>query len=171
MNLPSHVIAIVSAAVERHHNDIPAAVNESEKRIRKLADFPELVDGLVRSAIQDAVYERRHTVNVANKRQAGQYGQPGKVKTGTSQSLGAVKRSVYQYYIAGRTLGTILGGELRDIAANEDATAAGYTFRAQLCRRLADIVPAEKTVREAVTEKKLRTLFRELGAVQETAAA
>lgn len=163
MNFPADCITIADKAITKHGDDITAAINLAETQIRKMKEFPELVDSLVRGAVQELVYQRRHVANTAARKAAGAYGQAAKVVTGASEAVQEVARSLYGYYIAGRTLGSVLGSELEEIADSETAVAAGHSFNARLCRKLAQIVPVDKTVREAVSERKLKALFADVG--------
>ncbi len=162
MSLPESVMSIAIAAVKRHGDDITAAVDEAETKIRKLKEFSEVVDALVHDAVQRLVYQLRGQSNQAVRRQSGVYGQPAKVRVGASESVAVAEASYLSYYIGGRTLGGILGSELLSIAESETAVAAGHQFNAELCRQLAAIVPQNKSVAEVVSERRLRNLFKKL---------
>jgi hypothetical protein len=158
--------SISKAAAERHPDDIEKAVDDAVERIRKLKEFPKLVDELVRSAVRHVVSDCRHTANVAMKLAAGEYGGPAKVTAG--KATDRVAQNYYAYFIGGRTLGSITGDELEDIAASEANRAKGHEFNSRLCLRLKPFVAKGKTVRECVKPAKLASLFKD---IQETDAA
>ena len=73
--------------------------------------------------------------------------------------------SSYLYNIAGTSLGEVLGKDLLDLADIEDNRAEGHVFNSRVLRRLSDVVPENKKVKSAISEKKLNALFSELQAV------
>lgn len=162
MKFPEEVLCVCRAASERHPEDVSAAVDEAVARLKRLASYPDLVETLVRQAVQDLVYEARHVKNVRTRRENGGYGGPPKVTVGGNAEIGRVYEDVFAYRIAGTTLGSLTGAELPAVASKEREIAGGHLFNAALCERLARSVPVERTVREVVSEKRLRALFREL---------
>jgi len=105
------------------------------------------------------VHDARHQSNRQLKRDTGFYGQPAKVVESDSLNIRATSEAIYDLYIAGRTLGTLLGKELPGVALLERETGNGHLANAALCERLAKIVPQEKTVREAVSSKKCMVIW------------
>jgi hypothetical protein len=153
------ILEIVKAAAEHHPGDIPSAVDEAEMAIRDLPDFEALISALLRSAIQELVYDARHALNTRIKRDAGYYGGPAKVN-GTSDGVQKVYESVYRYCIGSTTLGELKGEDIPEIVEGEKAKAQGHQFNAELLEWLeAQGVKGEKRVREVVPEKKLRKNF------------
>jgi hypothetical protein len=171
MKIPSEVVEITQKAAEKYPRDIDKASENAEKRIRKLPNFGELAADLVRSAIRDLVYDARHNGNTAMKKADGQYGGPGKVTAASSKSVNEAARSVYLYFIAGRTLGDLMGEELLAVAESEQAHADGHKFNARLCRTLAPMVPKKKRVQDAIKERKLWSIFQQVKEKVETDAA
>lgn len=163
MDIPENVLRIVEEAAGKHPADIPKAVERAEKGIRGLAEFDELVSMLVRNTVQELVYDARHRANTRMRREAGDYGGPAKVVSGDSASLGRVCESVYSYRIAGTVLGLVKGADLQAIAEGERSVASGHLFNVRLCLKLQELVPADKRVQDAVTEKRLRGLFKGCG--------
>lgn len=163
MDFPDSVWDEVKASYRKYPDDIPASVREAETRIRRLPEYSELVAMLVTSSVQQLIYDARHQSNGVLRRAAGVYGGPAKVTDSGSNAVQRVYASYYSYCIDGRTLGMIKGAELADIADNEESTANGHHFNARLCRRLAAMVPADKLVKDVVTERKLKGLFRDEG--------
>lgn len=151
---------IVSQEAQRHGDDILAATNAAVSRVRKLSTFPEFVDDLVYAAIRGMIGDFRHHANVAMRREIGTSGGPPKVKPGDAANR--VAADCYVYFIAGRMLGSIRGDELPEIGNAEAERAEGHQFNARLCEELAKLVPAEKTVRQAVKPGKLRSVFATL---------
>lgn len=161
MEFPQNVLRVVEKAVEKHPTDIEAAVTQAERAVRKLDEFSELVDTLVRHAIQELVYDCRHHMNVATKNQNGEYDNPAKVTSAASSAVQRAADSVYLFKIAGTILGDLTGKELPVVAANETAVASGHAFNAWICNKLSPLVPEDKRVRDAVSEKKLRSIFQQ----------
>lgn len=159
MDYPVEVIKIAADAAAEHGDDIDAAVASAEASIRELPTFKQIVATLLHNAFRELIYDARHASNVKTRRDAGRYGGPGIVITGASPGIKDVYRSVYEYNIAGTQLGLLKGESLAGIADNESAIASGHMFNAELCRKLAKIVPDDKTVKEAVSEKKLNEMF------------
>jgi len=64
MNFPQHVIDLVSTAAKQHPGDNEAATDVAETRIRRLKDFDEIRNFLIRHAIQDLVLQARDSTNM-----------------------------------------------------------------------------------------------------------
>ena len=171
MEFPKAVTDIATGCAAKHGADCEAATNCAVSKIKKLPEYPDLVETLVRHAVQNLVYAARHYSNTVMRKASGGYGGAAKVKAHESESLSAVARSCYSYAIAGTMLGNLTGKELPAIAASEAAIASGHDFNARLCQRLSTIVPEDKAVRECVSERKLRAMFKSLGGKETSAAA
>lgn len=159
MNFPASVTAVVKAASAKHPDDTPSAVDWALRRIRALDEFDDLIDTFLKQAIQDLIYDARHNENRQIRNASGRPELEPKVDALKSASVHAVSKSQYDYFVAGRTLGSILGSDLRGIAEDEASTGEGYQFRARLLDKLADVVPAKKTVREAVSKTRLAKIW------------
>jgi hypothetical protein len=159
--IPSAVITAAEKAADKHGDDIRKAVATALVAIRKMPDYAEFSDALVRSAVQEFVYDARHRANIATRAAGGEYGGPSKVAAGSSAAVSRAAASVYAYFIGGRTLGSIKGEELEAIAESEQAKAEGHGFNATLCETLAPLVPEGKTVKQAIGERKLRGIFQD----------
>ncbi len=160
--IPESVRLLAEAAAQNNTQDIQAAVDEAVASVRELPDYDDLVADLVRNCLQELVYDARHKTNVQIKRESGYYGQAGKPR-----QTGAVEeayQSVYEYRISGTLLGELRGEDLLPLVASETAIGNGHLFNASLLAWLArDVkVPADKRVRQCVTEKKLRAEFDRL---------
>lgn len=152
---------IVADVSDKHANDIDAAVDECERRVKRLADFADFVGDLVRQALRQQIYDCRHRANTEQRRASGFYGGAAKVLAAASEAVrdAASEKSLYDYFVAGATLGTLTGEQLRATAESERTKAEGHQFNAELCGALAAIVPDGKTVKECVKENRLRTIF------------
>jgi hypothetical protein len=153
MEYPETVYSAVDRAVRKWGDDIDKAVNYLRSSLRKRKDFDDLLDGLLQDACRDLIHDRRHTINVKIRNQNGHYDKRPKVQTGGEAGEKAAE-SYYDYYIGGSTLGLLQGDELEEIAE-------GHTFNARLCRKLRRIVSDGKLVKDAVSESRLRKIFRE----------
>lgn len=141
---------IVEDVVAKHLDDISAAVVECEERVRKLPGFQQLVDELVRVALRRKITDLRGEQNHRQRLEAGVYGVPAKVVTGTSESVAraATKKSLFDYFIAGTTLGELTGSELPVVGESERKKAAGHTFNSDMCFALAQLrLPIRKSGR------------------------
>lgn len=156
---PENVLRAAEKSVLKHPNDLDKAIEQCEKSVRRLKTFDSLVDFLIHKALQDLVYEKRHTMNVSMKRAASEYGGLGKVISGHSEGLARAARSVYLYHIGGSTLGALTGDQLEQIATDEQMIADGHLFNANLCLKLQPLVKKGKTVKDCVNEKKLNAIF------------
>ena len=153
-SLPETILEIVRKEAEAHPDDINAALQSAERRIRKLSEFEDLVNQLVSSAIRHLIHDAREAENRKQRRAAGG---PPIVNVGNCDDVLAVceQKAWMDYFIAGRTLGSITGEELPGIAESERQKASGHSWNAALCKDIAKRVPAERQVREVLTEKQL----------------
>ncbi len=172
VNVPKNVQKVVEECAAKYPSDIEKATEEAERRIVKLPEYRQLVKSLVRKAIQEMIYDARHVTNVRIKRETSRYGGTSKITVGDSASVLEIQESVYNYQIAGTVLGSLLGRDLPAITDSERAIGNGHLVNSTLCSYLSTVVPSDKQVREAVTEKRLRNLFRRAEkTVKETKAA
>ena len=170
-NFPVNLIAIVDRAAAAHPTSIEAAVAEAKAYARLASNYAEFVEQLIDGSIQELVYDARHKVNVSIKRQAGHYGKPALVE-GCTGAISDAYRSVYDYFVGGCILGNLMGRELSTLASSERAKAGGHLFNAQLLSELTALVPEGERVRDAVTEPRLRAMFKKVhGEVQAHEAA
>ncbi len=159
-------------ADEREPNEVSRAVSElvagggslediiqsAQEVVRSLPNFGRWQDWLVTQAIRGLVDAERHRVNVSIRKSAGDYGSAPQGRLAGSAAA-RVMDDCYRFNVGGKYLGDLLGNELGSLAVNERRTASGYIFRAELLERLAEIVPATRTVRDSVNPTKLRKLF------------
>jgi hypothetical protein len=161
---------IIKEADAKFPNDIPFAVDWADKKLRSCPEFNEWTENFIRHSIQEMIYDVRHQKSHQIKAEAGGYINPTKVSASSSTGNAAIAK-VYEYRIAGRTLGMLLGNELAAIASSEREIAHGHLFNCQLCEELKRLVPDDKTVRQAVPEVKLRGLFKRLQKQSQVEAA
>jgi hypothetical protein len=156
-----NVINIVRQAVADHPKPEDAQ-QAAEQKIRRLPHFRDLLQELVKTAVLDLVHRERGSVNRALRNQAGEYGRPAKVVVGASEAVSRAYQSYYNYFVGGSMLGMIKGEQLLELAGQERALAAGHVFNARLLEELNRLVPADREVRQAVSERKLKGLFERL---------
>lgn len=157
-HLPIPILDIVKKAADEHPDAIERALELALREIQSLPGYSTFIDQLVRRAVRGAIHEYRHQMNVKMKRAEKIYGGAPKVKHGTSKGVGEAYRFGYNYFIAGRTIGSMLGRDLEDIARDERGRAIGHMFNARLCEELCRHVKPEQTVREVVSENRLRLI-------------
>ena len=143
-----------------HKDDIPLAIKHTRKRGEKLTDWPAYIDGLLNKSIRLMVNTIRHHIDIKIRKAAGMYGGPAQVTISAATSGAAA--TIYQYMILGRTLGGIFGHELGGIAKSEAERADGHMFNSKLCATLQPLVPQDKLVKDAVSQKKLQAIFKKL---------
>lgn len=167
MRFSDEVLLVVREANTNNPSNIENATAEALRGVKRLSSYDELVDTLVEHAVQDLVHDARHEVNRIIRQLSGAYSSKPKTLVGDSPAVMRAEVSVYHYRIAGTSLGEVLGKELLDIAAHEENRANGHIFNTRLCRRLAEIVPNNKKVKNAVKEKQLKMFFSEMSVKEE----
>ncbi len=164
MQYPTEVLEIVSECVEKFPDDIQAAAEEAERSIRLLPGFKVLVNQLVERAVKEMVYAERCKINHARKTASGAY--HTKVKPGhryaENEEAVKVDTSVYNYYIGGVTLGSLLGRELDEVACSEAEIAKGHLFNVDLCKEVRKYVSDDVQVRQALKADKLQEIFNKV---------
>lgn len=157
---PKKVLEIAEQAATKYGDDIPKAVAYLDREVRKLPEFPTLLDDLWLRTAQELIYDVRNTHNRAIKRASGAYGGPSKVVRGLSETINEAAQSVYDMAVAGKRLGSVKGCELSDIARTERALSNGHVANAILAERLQPLVRADLSVEEEVGEKQMWRLLR-----------
>lgn len=161
MKFTEQIRSIIREA-NTNHTTPEDATTEALHNVRGMSSYGEMVETLVEHAVHDLVCDDRHTINTRIKYQTGVYFQKAKAEVGESVAVMRAETSVYSYCIAGTSLGEILGKDLLGIASIEDNKADGHIFNSRLMRSLSNVVPQNKTVRRAISNKKLKALFAEL---------
>lgn len=122
-NWPPEVEAAVAEAVAAHRDDARAATDAAVAAVKRLDCYPKLAARLVRAGVQTLVYDRRHQANRQMRREV--YGAGGRDTEGGRSAVGAGYESLYDYMIAGMTLGGMTPKLLAETAAAEAERAAG----------------------------------------------
>jgi hypothetical protein len=159
-NVEQACTSLCVTAANKFPDDIDDAVDWAYVRVQKLSDYEELCKLLVQRALRSIIADARHSANTKMRRAAGDFGKPAKIASAASPAVNTVAASCYSYFIAGKTLGKVMGKELLGIAETEQERADGCLFNVRLARALNKIVPPDKRVEEAVSEKKLTAIFR-----------
>jgi len=140
---PASIPKIIADVASRFPQDITAAVNEAERRIKKIAGKDE-TSALIRHSIQEQVYDVRHKENEKYKSD----GKPA-------------SDDLYVYFIGGSTLGNLTGKMLAELADSEQQKAEGHALNAAICRRFSDVVPEDQMLKRIVSTEDLRQAFAE----------
>jgi len=149
----------IRANAEKFPDDIEKAVDAVERWAkRNWSEFDDWKDELIRSQFRNMIHDARHGTNVQMRRAAREYGGAAKVVPGAA--VAGVNASLYMYLIDGRTLGSLLGSELSDLAAAERARANGHGFNAKLLEQLRPLIEDDQMVLDIVSEDRLRKAFK-----------
>lgn len=159
METPKAITAVINGVVGKYPGNLARQKKTAKASIRRLPEYDDYVEGLVDQAVELLVYNCRHISNCAQKRSCGEYGQAARVLVAGSDSVRKA-HSMYNYNIAGRTLGMLLGEELDALAETQFAAGNGCHVNARLLWGLAEIVPASKRVMDVVGEGKLNHLLK-----------
>lgn len=163
MIFPDVVLKIVEEAVHKSPDNVDKSVEEAEKKIRKLATFNSIANTLITEAIQDLVYAQRSKDNRAIRKSTGYSGGKAKVIVGQSPSVQKVYSTVYEYRIAGQTLGHLMGEQLLPLSKAQKNVSESHAAMSKLLELLHPLVPTGKSVMEKVSQVKLRGLFKTVG--------
>lgn len=158
MAFPESVLNAAEKAALKHPSDIDQAVKHWNRAVRRLPDFDEFAGDLILRAGRELIHDIRHQMNRVAKRESGEWHTTSKV-SGSLDEIERITREVYfgdVYFIDGRTLSEIKGSELADVADSERATANGHEWNARLLDKLKPVVPKGKTVKQALSDKRLR---------------
>lgn len=170
-NLPPEILEAVKAASRSNPNAPDAAVSTALGVIKSLPGYGAYVEKLVHNAIQLAVYAERARYNRRVRKEAATAGAAvtplAKVDRTASRAVRDSYDRLFNYCIAGTTLGALRGEQLAGVAEGEERRAEGHTFNARLCRELARLVPDHKTVAQSVSGAQLQKLFTTLLPVRE----
>lgn len=160
MVIPEEIRRVAERAVAQHPGDTKAAKNLAIEEAEKLKNYRSLERILAKEAIEHTVDDVRHNSNRTMRNETSV--EPNKV-TAASAVVNDVCRSVYNFFVAGKTLGMITGNEIDGIILDESSKARGHIFTVRLMMWLrGQGVCGEKTVREVVSEKFLESSFHRL---------
>ena len=185
---PKEILGIFRKASDDNPDDITAAKKAAKRKLERRPDWPDLVERLVDEALLDKIHQMRHRSNCEIKRALNPTLSsqadpptpstpkattgPPKVVAGRSRIAGKIAQEVnyLNYFVDGRTLGSILGEELPELADQERMMGQEHYAKAALYERLSAIVPKKKRVSQAISNGRLGQLFRETGLVVDEAA-
>ena len=88
------VIAIVGEINDIYPDDIEAVVKASMTRVKKLKEYPQLLDFFVERAVRRIVWSKRHQIAEGIKRAAEVHGKPAKVKV---EEIAVYSRKIREY--------------------------------------------------------------------------
>lgn len=159
---PETMVEIIERAARQHSEDITKGVECAKRDIQSLPEYHQLIDTLVTEAIRELIYDVRHRDNVKMRNESGAYSIEPKVQPGKSKDVQETFENLHRYFLAGQTLGEIMGEQLEGIAESEESKANGHLFNARLCRELSRLVPEGKRVKDVVSLKKLGMIFKKL---------
>ena len=74
-------------------------------------------------------------------------------------AVASERRSLYDYFIAGLRLGDVTGAMIPGIMSREAAVSTTALFHVRVLAECKPIVPADKTIQEAIKEPKLNRIF------------
>lgn len=189
---PQEIRDIVEKENAENREDIETATRSALVRIKRLPNYAKLREFLLLKAVRRLVHEQRTAENLAHKRsdpeptpttsrgtpsesngraserseeRNRQYGQGPRVRISEGTAAMEVVRSVYNYHIGGRTLGSLRGKDLPILEASLNNQAAGIRADARLLRELRNLgtIGPDETVRDKVSEKNLADLMRRVG--------
>ena len=153
--------SIITACANKYEDDPQKAADTAYKQLIRQDWFEEFRETLVRHSIREHIWDVRHRNTLALKNRAGAFGGPAKVGTGTGAANAVAAMSFLdRYAIDGRSLGSVLGAELPLIRDKCLARGRGEVTNAAVCSALIQLVPADKTVRDCVSNEKAESIHR-----------
>ncbi len=166
MSYPASVIRVIEEVVQKYPSDIDTGVKVAVRSIRGLSVFGDFEKDLIQDAVRGMIHDVRSRMNHQARKEAGVYGQPAKVVSGLSQEVNAIAEKLYRgdsYYMAGKCLSDIRGEEFDDIIESESKTIGGHEFNIRLATALKKVVPNGKSVRNTLSDTRLRKIFDRAG--------
>ena len=151
---------IVAKFPDNEDYTVSDATDEALALIRKLPGYSwsgEFVEKWIYAAVREKIYQMRCASNRVNK---GRFTRStnAKVIVGDAKTEGQI-RNVYNIYIAGRVLGMLKGSELAELEKDERDKGNGYYRNAYVLHCLQKIVKPNQTVKQAVSQKRLRAII------------
>jgi hypothetical protein len=158
-NYPDWFVDMAARAAAEHPDSPGEATAQAEAEARRHPEWEALVALLITAAVRRLVWDRRHAGNTILRAGEGRYGGPARVNA-AGEAVARVYADWYAYCLAGRSLGSLTGADLPQVAAAEESRAAGHAVNARLCRALEPHVGADQTVRDAVNRRTLERIVR-----------
>mgnify|MGYP000949930540 CR=1 FL=1 len=167
---PDELYEAIDTAARRYLDDIPKAVAAAERKLRTMPEFDQWVTAMVTECVKEMVYRKRAAMNAAppapppvESNGHANNGFHAKPKIDLPDVINTIARRInLEYLIGGKRLGSLLGAELPELSTQEAAAGETHLFLSRLLSRLADVVPADKAVRDAVSEKRLAKIIDEV---------
>lgn len=101
MAYPKELPEIARKAVDRYPSNIEKSTDIALRLIKRLPEYDDFMESLIRDAVQDIIYDIRHSDNVAMKRANGMYNIEPKVIVSNSSAVLEVFKSLYEMRNAG----------------------------------------------------------------------
>lgn len=165
MKLSQEVLDICHDAVDEHPDDLESSLLQALRKVRGLDNFAEIQDQLVREAIQNTIYQRRHTrtatTNQAIRNDVKKYGGPAGVVMADSKTVQRHHATAFEYKIGGQTLGDLRGKDIPVLIGSIRNRAEIETSHLYLLQELEGRVDELKTVRRSVDLAELERLMNE----------
>lgn len=157
MKTPKVIAEMVKNAV----SESKTAQESIEIIIGQITNCPEAtrdwVEFILRKAVESLVYEHRRELNRSLKTK-GYVAVASKINWAESKVVQNIY-TVYEFKIAGRNLGDIMGSELETILEQERNSIRGHELNVEFLSRLQKKVPPNKTVKEAINLKTITRIF------------
>lgn len=156
--IPESIRELVKQCVDQCPGDSERAADSAIEAVKKHPEFEAFRDAVWQFGVRRIANDYRHLMNVVARRKAGVYGQAAKV-TLSDAAVEVARRSILNYSIGGRAVGTLTGEELPALRDEEVNKARGCEFNGRFLSALIPLVKGQKMVRECVSEKKAQSLF------------
>lgn len=151
MELPPNFRKIINDAVERNRSDPVSAIDEAEEHFRNQDNFDTIVNQLVRKAVSDLIYQRRHDLTTEAKRVAREYGKGAKVKELGIGVQQAIKTWYDSFYIGGKVLGELTGADVKKILRRQRRMVTGHLVNIQFLEWLdTQKLPQDARIRDTI---------------------
>jgi hypothetical protein len=163
VDAPEQLLKMVEKANSAHPSSVDDALEFLIQKWGGHPARPAWAEELEIRALRQMLHDNRHKLMVSLRKKYGAYGAASTgLSTGAANAV-AEMMLLDHYSINGQPLGSILGKDLPGLANGEFENGKTRMFNAELLRKLSKIVPGDKQVREAVSETRVRKLFRDLG--------
>lgn len=159
--IPDSIRDVINQSVDAEPN-AQLCVEKAFVAVQALPDYPLWVGSLVKNAVQEMVFSRRHTLNVRIKNSAAQFTKSYNTNLDGKSAVEEVKIKgiLDSMYFGGRLFGDLRGEEIDPLAQSMLESAKGATFKAKLLLAARKLVPDGFTVREKITAKKADAIHR-----------
>ncbi len=164
VDAPEELLDMVAESAAEYPDSVDDALEALLGRWAKCPARRTWAEELEIRALRGMIHEYRHARNVSLRREHGAYGQAAKVGLTTGATNRVAEMLLLDTYsIQGHILGSILWEDIGSIAGSEEERAKGSMFNAQLLTALKRGGQKGQAIREYVTERRIRGLFKSLG--------